>query len=73
MTTKLEQLITIFLATVVVWAGLIFLLRYEDTEDDSEYELTITYDCRAVLSENKEETTQYSDFIKDECRELMHN
>jgi hypothetical protein len=73
MATKFEQLLTIFIGTIVVWVGLVFLLRYEETEDDAEYELTITYDCRAVLSENKEEIAQYPGYIKDECRELMHN
>jgi hypothetical protein len=73
MTTKFEQLLTIFLGTIVVWSALIFLMRYEADEEDADYELTITYDCRAVLSDNKDESAKYPDYIKDECRELMHN
>jgi hypothetical protein len=73
MTTKLEQLLAIFLGTIVVWTSILFLLRYENDEEDADYELTITYDCRAVLSENKDEANKYPEDIKAECRELMHN
>ena len=73
MTTKFEQLVAIFLGTIIVWAALLFLLRYENDEEDADYELTITYDCRAVLSENKDESYNYPEDIKAECRELMHN
>ena len=73
MTTKLEQLIAIMIGTIIVWTALLFLLRYEADEEDADYELTITYDCRAVLSENKQESAKYTEDIKSECRELMHN
>ena len=73
MTTKFEQLIAIMLGTIIVWTALLFLMRYEADEEDADYELTITYDCRAVLSENKQESAKYPEDIKSECRELMHN
>jgi hypothetical protein len=41
----------------------------EDADEDAEYELTVTYDCRAVMANR---TTLYSADTKEECQKLLN-
>lgn len=42
----------------------------DDSDEDSDYELTMTYDCRSVMADR---ANLYSAETKDECQKLLNS